>query len=243
MDNNRIKTINTKKPYYYQDMIYYTKNGNKDLKTINPTTKNIYKKIIQQGTKQHKIAGETLWKKHLPIVEWIWKNMEKYIHIKWPILQINTPFKKNKWIHAQMHKRHKSKMWPLQIYRRKQTSFTKCQRIWTLYQPILTKLAGKNYNPQEHLLTLSVSNVNKHTIKLTLTIIQIIIHEIWESRNNNNYDKTLIPQHAIITKINAQLRNIIQTHYKYNKLNDTINAFEELFCIKQAIAKKLKITI
>ena len=133
-------------------------------------------------------------------------------------------------------------MWPLQIYRRKQTSFTKCQRIWTHYQPILTKLAGKNYNPQEHLLTLSVSNVNNHTIKLTLTIIQIIIHEIWESRNNN-YDKTLIPQHAIITKINAQLRNIIQTHYKYNKLNDMINAFEELFCIKQAIAKKLKITI
>ena len=56
MDNNRIKTINTKKPYYYQDMIYYIKNGNKDLKTINPTTKNIYKKIIQQGTKQHKIC-------------------------------------------------------------------------------------------------------------------------------------------------------------------------------------------
>ena len=69
MDNNRIKTINTKKPYYYQDMIYYIENGNKDLKTINPTTKNIYKKIIQQGTKQHKIAGETLRKKHLPTVE------------------------------------------------------------------------------------------------------------------------------------------------------------------------------
>ena len=38
--------------------------------------------------------------------------------------------------------------------------------------------------------------------------MQTIIHEIWESRNNNKYDKTLLPQHTIITKINAQLRNI-----------------------------------
>ena len=61
MDNNRIKTINNKKPYYYQDIIYYIKNENKDIKTIkNPTTKNISKKIIHAGSKQHKIAAETL---------------------------------------------------------------------------------------------------------------------------------------------------------------------------------------
>ena len=47
MDSNRTKTINAKKPYYYQDIIYYIKNGNKDIKTLpNPTTKNIYQKII-----------------------------------------------------------------------------------------------------------------------------------------------------------------------------------------------------
>ena len=45
MDNTRTNTITNKKPYYYQDIIYYTKNENKDIQTSqNRTTKNIYKK-------------------------------------------------------------------------------------------------------------------------------------------------------------------------------------------------------
>ena len=51
---------------------------------------------------------------------------------------------------------------------------------------------GKNYNTEHHLLALSVNKLSKHTTKLTLTIIQIITYEIWESRNNSKYDKTLI---------------------------------------------------
>ena len=77
LDNNRTKTINGKKPYYCQDIIYYIKNENKDIKTLpNPTTKNIYQKIIQEGSKQHKVAGENLWKTQLPTIEFsqIWKN-------------------------------------------------------------------------------------------------------------------------------------------------------------------------
>ena len=74
--------------------------------------------------------------------------------------------------------------------------FIQCLRIkdiWVFYQPTLTKLMGKNYNTEHHLLTLSVNKLSKHTTKLTLTIIQIITYEIWESRNNSKYDKTLIP--------------------------------------------------
>ena len=118
--------------------------------------------------------------------------------------------------------------------------FTECPRInkvWTQYQTILTKLIEKHYNPQQHLLTLSVDNLNKHTTKLILTIVQIILYEISITRNNHKYDKTVIPQETIITKINVQIRNIIQTHYKHHKLNDTINIFEELFYINQALAK------
>ena len=87
--------------------------------------------------------------------------------------------------------------------------FTKCsriQKIWTHYQPILTKLIGKTYTPQQHVLTLNVKNTNKDTRKLTLTIIQIILFEIRQSRNNNKYDKNLLPQHTITTKTNAQPR-------------------------------------
>ena len=44
----------------------------------------------------------------------------------------------------------------------------------------------KNYNPQQHLLTLSINNLNKH--KLILTFVQTILYEIWVSRNNRKYD-------------------------------------------------------
>ena len=67
--------------------------------------------------------------------------------------------------------------------------------------------------------------------------MQIILLEIWTSTNNHKYDKTLIPQDTIINKINAQIRNIIHTHCKYHKLNETLNIFQEPFCIKEAIAK------
>ena len=47
------------------------------MKTItNPTTKNIYQKITQEGSKQDKTAGETKWEKYLPTLDFqqIWKN-------------------------------------------------------------------------------------------------------------------------------------------------------------------------
>ena len=43
----------------------------------------------------------------------------------------------------------------------------------------MIKLTGQDYNPEQHLLTLSVSKLNKKIKKLTLTIIKIMIYEIW----------------------------------------------------------------
>ena len=118
--------------------------------------------------------------------------------------------------------------------------FIKCTRIskvWKHYQPLLTKLLRKSHTPIQHILTISVNSTHRHTIKLTLTIIQLILFEIWQSRNNNKYDKILLPQHTIIHKINVELQYIIQTHYKKHELNDTTHQFQELFCINNAIAK------
>ena len=70
--------------------------------------------------------------------------------------------------------------------------FITCPRIWTDYQPILTKLTNTQNKPEEHILTLSTANQNKPTIKLLLTIIQIILYKIWTARNNYKYDKTQI---------------------------------------------------
>ena len=79
MNNNRIKTTNGKKPFYYKDIIDYIKNQNKNMPNIKPETKIIYQNILQQHTKQHKAAGEIQWKNHIPNInlEKIWKNTYK----------------------------------------------------------------------------------------------------------------------------------------------------------------------
>ena len=118
--------------------------------------------------------------------------------------------------------------------------FTQCVRIRNIckhYLTILTKLTGKNYTPQQHILTLNTLNTNKNTTKLTITIIQIIIYEIWRSRNNYKYENKLLPQRTIISKINGQLNSILLLHYKKHKVQDTLETTNQQFCINEAIAK------
>ena len=118
--------------------------------------------------------------------------------------------------------------------------FTHCTRIkniWKHYQTILTKLTGQSYTSQQHLFTINIPNTNKNTAKLTTTIIiQIILFEIWQSRNNYKYEHKLLPQQTI-DKINAQLNNILQIQYKKHKLQDTLDTFRGHFCINEALAK------
>ena len=65
----------------------------------------------------------------------------------------------------------------------------------------------------------------------------LLLYEIWQSRNDNKYDKKLLPQQTVINKINAQLKTVILAHYKEHKLNDTLDIFQYQFCINEALAK------
>ena len=42
---------------------------------------------------------------------------------------------------------------------------------------------------------------------------------------------------TIINKINSQLRFILNAHFKIHPLNDTLQKFEQLFCINNALPK------
>ena len=44
VNNNRTKTLNGKKPFYYNDIINYIENQNQNMPKIKPETKIIYKK-------------------------------------------------------------------------------------------------------------------------------------------------------------------------------------------------------
>ena len=105
------------------------------------------------------------------------------------------------------------------------------------FSTYLPKTNQKQHTPAQHILTLSSNNTNSKCKKLILMLTQIIIYEIWQSRNNLKYDKTQLAQLTIIHKIIAQLTTILTTHHKIHKLNDTLNQFQELFSINTAIAK------
>ena len=67
---------------------------------------------------------------------------------------------------------------------------------------------------------ISLARLNKLVDKLWGSV-KIMTVEIWQSRNNHKYDKKLLLQQTIISKINAQLKTIILAHFQKHKLNDT----------------------
>ena len=152
MDNNRIKTINNIKSYCYKDIIFYIKKENKEIKKIeNPTTKNINQKIIQEGSKQHKISAENLWKKLLPKLNFhqIWKNTYKsYVQpfctdLHYRLLHYST--KTNEYMHkCTQDINPKCNYWQkiennLHLF----TEYQRIDKIRAYYQTHLTKLTGQ----------------------------------------------------------------------------------------------------
>ena len=156
MDNSRTKRINNRKQYHYQDIIYYIKHENNDIKKIeNPNTKNIYQKVIHEGSKQHKIAGETLWKKLLPKLDFQQVRKNMYISHAQPFytdLHYRLPHyltKTNKYMHKCTKDINPTCNY-CQNVENKVHLFTECPRIDKIsayYQPQLTKLTGQKYSP------------------------------------------------------------------------------------------------
>ena len=181
MSNNRVKTI-------YNDIIYYIKDENTKIQKIqNPITKNIYTEILQHGSTQHNVAGETLWKKRIPKLgfEKIWKNT--YVSYAEPfctdfhykIRHYST--KTNECMHKCTHdiKPHCDYCNRIEDNIHLLTTCPRIDKIWANYQPTSTKLTNNHSKLEQHILTLSTVNQNKTTTKLLLTIIQIILYEIW----------------------------------------------------------------
>ena len=169
MDYSRTKTLNNKKPIYYQDIMCYIKNNNQEITKTKAETKTIYQKIIQDGSKQHTIAGEIQWKKHLPTIDFkqIWKNtFESYAQpffndLHYKLLHCST--KRNDYRHKCSNV-NKPSCDHCGITEDNLHLFEKCSRIpklWTPCQTILTKLIRKTYSPQ-HIQTIVLVHYKKN---------------------------------------------------------------------------------
>ena len=161
MNNSRTKILTGNKPFYYKGIANYIKNQNKNISKMKPQTKLIYLSIIQEGIKQHNIAGEIQWKNHMPNInfEKVWKNTYKsygQAFIKDLHYRLLLLSEKNKHIHAPMLQIHQPKLRLLRTHGRQLTF------IYTMYPN------------KKHMETLpsDIDKINRTKLDPTTTSIQ-----------------------------------------------------------------------
>ena len=244
-------------PFYYRDLIHYIKTHNLNIPNLQNKTKIIYKSILEKGSENHNVFGEKKWKDEIQNLDFqkIWKNT---------YFSYTQPYAKDL-LYKFLRYATKTNSYVFNISRDKTgltsicdhchikednihlfTTCTRVKKIWKYFQPTYQKLIKRQHTLQQRTSTLSANNLNSKNKKLILTLTQLIMYEIWKSRNNIKYDKIQLPQETII-KILTELQNILTAHYKLHKLNETLPAFQELFCINNALANihngKLQITL
>ena len=119
--------------------------------------------------------------------------------------------------------------------------FARCKiaaKIWKPYQPIYENLLPNIlffYGEAAISLNLIDTKITHNTRKLTLTLTNIIIHELWTSRNKFEKDSILPNIERIVKTINSKLKYIIEVQYKHYKNNNDIQTFTNLFTINDTI--------
>lgn len=217
-NNNRTKTTNKDAPFCHKDLVQYIKEQNPNLIKLKNLAKIIYKNILQPGSQNHIIYGETL-------PNWdftkIWTNTyysHSQPHTSDLLYQLRhhvtmTNSYKYKISRDKKNLPPKCDFWNMTGHNLH--VLTKCNRIqniWKHYHAIYQKLTKQQHTSQQHILTLSSNNTSSKCKKLILTLAQIIIYEIWQTRNNLKYDNVQLSQNAIIKKINSQIKLILNTH-------------------------------
>ena len=91
--------------------------------------------------------------------------------------------------------------------------------------------------PLQHILTISAISLPSNTKKLILTLTITILTHIWKTRNKLQFDNTIILATNTIVNIKTELKSIIQTHYKQHVISNTLQEFNEKFCINGTLCK------
>ena len=123
-------------------------------------------------------------------------------------------------------------------------------KIWETYQKVYEKLLpGKRFIYEEAAIPLNLvdTNINQNTRKLTLTLTNIIIHELWTSRNKFEKDNTLPNIERSVKTINTRMGNILEIRFRHFKSKNNIQTFKNLFTINDSICtianERLKMTL
>ena len=118
--------------------------------------------------------------------------------------------------------------------------FARCKHatnIWKTYKNIYTKLIpNKPYIYEQTALTINIQSIeHKKTRKLVTTLTEIILKEIWTTRNKVDKENIEPSKDRSKNRINKELTDLITIHYTHNKRTNTFQNFTEKFAINEAL--------
>ena len=247
-------------PYNYKQLLKdFDGSHNEIITSKATTTKEIYLALRKAEDKKVDVFAQNLWERcHILMmspINWkqVWSNMYisynvgvirdilyKLIHNCLPTLvRIKvTEEKKNRGRKFNTKCRQCTKVDETTLH-----IFAQCKHacnVWKLYQPIFTKLLpGKPFIYEHCALTTNIQSpsLDPKVKKLILTITEIIIQELWQTRNKCYKEGTQPSRVISKNRINKNIKKVIQTHYKYHKQNNTMHIFKRKFLINQALGK------
>ena len=243
-NNQTPKHIGTNIPTYYQKQIHTLKEHKNFFETITKiTTKNIYNQLQTEKNTQTLLRCETFWNtKFQKVLPWknIWKhNFQAYTKPKCQ----NIIFKIH---HNILPSNAILKTW--QRHRGTQTTcckacgecedtlhiFATCtlsKPIWNYFKQIILKIdPSQTFSNEEFTLLINLAKYNKHNpkSKLILTIITIILNQIWICRNAFKFENKTICTQENIDHVIYNIKHIIKIKYNYHKRNNSLLEFKEL---------------
>ena len=241
-------------PYHYLKLLkdirenieYMTKGGQK-------STKELYKNMRLTEDKKSVIMAEDLWKKALGKTI-TWKKVWKHVYASYNVGTTNDILYKI--LHNCLPTRTRMKM----NRDKKDTDYsTKCKTchkgdettlhifarckhaadIWRAYRYLYQQyLPDIKFVYEEAVLTLNLQErVQEKKKKLIITITEIIIMELWNSRNKNEKENITPNRERSIKRINKKLTNIVTAHYQEYKWRNDVKGFEDKFAIDKVLCE------
>jgi len=229
-------------PFYYSDIFSLIKNCN--LKDVQWTTAYLYIKLFTESSEPQAMQK---WSRLRP-VRYDWKTLWTYLHVslapgKYQELHY-------KFIHRALPTKARIVKWQCKgrlnpncsICLRSNKShlehhvhlFFDCPHafaVWRLVKLVLGKLLPK-HRPQCYMFTFALfpSDMTPQSRKLTMTLVQLTLFEIWINRNKYNYEHIIIDPMTSFDKIKKDFSMILRNLFKKMKRGHNLVNFRKFYC-------------
>ena len=253
-DNSCAKYNGTDPPLYYKhlEQLYVQYTDKLRVITAPITTKQLYLLITTTYYENYEIFAETIWNSTFKrVIPWkkLWSHnfssyaMGKTTDVLFKIMHNCLPTK----VRLQKNHHRRGNYSTKCKYCKKNEDtlhiFARCYiatKIWKTFQNTYQKLLPDiRFLYEEAVLTLNLlqTTLSSKTKKLTLTLTNIILFELWTSRNKFEKDCVLPNIERSVKTINSRMTTIISAQYQHYTQMDDLETFISQFAINNALCK------